>query len=119
MKANYPKLYEKWLVEPDRIIIPGAETLMQLQKRAIKTLKSIIKKNKTVLIVGHGGINRTILFHYMGIDLNHFWKIKQDNCCINIIEFKGPDMTPRVALLNSTCFLGEKRLGLSSSNPLV
>ncbi len=119
INAEYSKLYKQWMKDPAKAIIPGAETLVALQKRAIRKIKQIIKKDKTILIVGHGGINRAILFYYLGLDLNCFWKIKQDNCCINMIEFKGKEMKARICVLNSTCFMGEKRLGSKRENPLI
>lgn len=109
IKRKFPKIYRDWLVNPGKTIIPKAENLFTLQKRGVKAIEKIVKKhkNKTLCVVGHGGINRTILFHYMNIELNNFWRIKQDNCCVNIIEF---DHIPMVTLLNSTAFLGEKRV---------
>jgi len=109
IKEKYPDLYQLWLTHPDKAIINGAETLEDLQKRGIEAISKLIKKHKGELfcIVGHGGINRTILFHYMNLGLDNFWRIKQDNCCINIVEI---DNHPMVTLLNSTWFLGEKRM---------
>jgi len=109
IREKYPSVYNKWLLNPNRTRIPGAETLEKLQERAIISLGKLIKKHRgsTFCVIGHGGINRTILFHYMHIDLNNFWRIKQDNCCVNIIEM---DKVPIVVLLNSTAFLGEKRI---------
>jgi broad specificity phosphatase PhoE len=109
IKDRYPKIYGSWLENPDRTKIPKAEPLKDLQKRGVAAIEKLIKKHKgrTICVVGHGGINRTILFHYMKLDLNNFWRIKQDNCCINIIEF---GKAPSVLLLNSTWFLGEKRM---------
>lgn len=110
IERKYGKLYKKWHKSPNSARIPGAETLKELQKRAVTAIKGLMKRHRgqTILIVGHGGINRTILFHFLEMDLNNFWKIKQDNCCINIIEpgSKGH----KVSLLNSSCFLGELRL---------
>jgi len=107
IERKYNRLYKKWMITPNKARIPGAEPLKDLQKRGVSAVKAIAKskKDKTILIVGHGGINRTILFHFLGIDLNDFWKIKQDNCCMNVIEFDKEKI--RVSLLNSTCFLSE------------
>jgi len=109
IKEKYSKIYEEWLKDPALAKIPGAESLKDLQKRGVKAIESIISKHggETIAVVGHGGINRVILFHYMNLDIDNFWRIKQDNCCINIIEF---NMIPIVLLLNSTFFLGEKRM---------
>lgn len=108
IKEKYTEIYESWLKHPDKTIIPKAETLEEIQKRGVESIEGLVKKHKgqTFCVVGHGGINRTILFHYMNLSLDNFWRIKQDNCCINIIEF---DHIPIVTLLNSTFFVGEKR----------
>jgi len=109
IKHKYSDLYQQWLHHPDQAQIPQAETLEELQSRGVAAVENIIKRHKdqTVCVVGHGGINRCILFHYMNLTLDNFWRIKQDNCCVNIIEF---DQHPMVTLLNSTWFLGEKRV---------
>jgi len=109
IKKRFKKNYENWLMNPGKTAIPKAEKLADLQKRGVSAIEKLVKmhKGRTFCVVGHGGINRTILFHYMNIDLNNFWRIKQDNCCVNIIEF---DRHPMVTLLNSTSFLGEKRI---------
>lgn len=110
IKKRYGKIYQNWLINPGNTKIPNAERLEDLQKRGVEAIEGVVKKHKdqTICVVGHGGINRTILFHYMNIDLNNFWSIKQDNCCVNIIEFDHH--FPMVTLLNSTFFLGEKRI---------
>ena len=109
IKEKYSDIYEEWLKDPGLAKIPKAESLKDLQARGVKAIESIVKKHKgeTIAVIGHGGINRVILFHYMNLDLDNFWRIKQDNCSINIIEF---NRIPIVLLLNSTWFLGEKRM---------
>lgn len=105
IEKKFRRLYKTWLVDPEKAKIPGAETLRQLQNRGIRAIKKIVKNNfgKTVLVVGHGGVNRAILFYYLGLDLNNFWKIRQNNCCSNMIEFKKP--YPKVVLMNCTSYL--------------
>lgn len=109
IRKRYKKTYESWLEDPAKTVIPKAETLIDLQKRGVKAIEDIVGRHKdgTICVVAHGGINRVILFHFMNLDLNNFWRIKQDNCCLNIIEF---GKVPTVLLLNSTWFLGEKRM---------
>jgi len=110
LEKEYGKLYKLWLVHPNRAGIPGAEKLRALQKRGVRAIEKIVRthRNKTVLVVAHGGMNRAILFSYLGLDLNSFWKIRQENCCINIIRFMAP--YPKITLLNSTSHLGKERL---------
>jgi len=109
VKQKFAANYKEWLANPSRADIPKSESLDDLQKRGVAAIERILAahQHQTVCVVGHGAINRAILFHYMNLSLNNFWRIKQDNCCINIVEF---DLHPMVTLLNSTWFLGEKRV---------
>lgn len=38
------------------------------------------------LIVGHAGVNRTILCHLLGMQLENLFDIRQDYCCLNILQ---------------------------------
>lgn len=110
IEKKYKGLYKLWLIHPNKADIPGAEKLKGLQKRGVRAVEKIARshKNKTVLIVGHGGINRTILFHYLMLGLDNFWRIRQENCGMNIIKFAAP--YPRIVLLNSTSHLGKDHI---------
>ena len=39
-----------------------------------------------LLLVAHGGVNRTILAHTLGLDLPGFGAFEQDPGCINILD---------------------------------
>jgi alpha-ribazole phosphatase/probable phosphoglycerate mutase len=52
-----------------------------------------------VLIVGHGGVNRTILLGAIGAPLERLFHIEQDFGCLNIIDYY-PDGIAVVKLLN-------------------
>jgi len=51
-----------------------------------------------IVIVAHGGVNRVILCHLLGIPLENIFRIEQDYGCLNIIEFY--DGYPVVKLIN-------------------
>ena len=92
IEKKWPALYKKWLVRPASARIPKAETLKQLQRRAVTHFKEVIhpfSKNDRILMVAHGGWNRALLFHFLGMELDHFWNIRQTNCGLNIIELRS------------------------------
>ncbi|MFC1517495.1 alpha-ribazole phosphatase [Candidatus Margulisiibacteriota bacterium] len=101
IQKKYKNLYKQWLKSP-AVKIPKAEMLSTFQKRILRGLKKILRSLKpaeNILIVAHGGSNRIILSHFLKQDpAQSFWQIKQDNCCLNIIEIgNGYQM---VSLLN-------------------
>ena len=114
---KYNSLYKTWMKQPNHAKIPGAETLKALQKRGMSGIDNIIRQNKgkNVVVVAHGGINRTILFSFLGIDLNNFWRIKQDNCCINVVAIDDKTGVPKVLLLNYTPLEGKNLRSFNGS----
>ena len=80
---------------------PGdGESIAQLSQRVIACLEKILhdQKGKHFLILGHGGVNRVILCHTLGLELSRFFRLQQDYGCLNIIDYY-PD-SPQVKLLN-------------------
>ncbi len=105
IKENYKDIYDSWKNTPHTAIIPGAETLIQVQERVMKGVHRIIKENKgkNIIMVSHGVAIKTIIFNLLDIDLSNYKKIRQDNTAINIIDFKK-DYNVLVSL-NDTCHL--------------
>ncbi|MEK6679369.1 MAG: histidine phosphatase family protein, partial [Nitrospirota bacterium] len=54
-----------------------------------KELTNIVKdhKGEEILIVAHGGVNRTILCRALGLDLKYLFRIEQRYGALNIIEY--------------------------------
>lgn len=105
IKEHYFDLYRSWTDQPHLTTIPDAETNAEIETRVQEGLNILTgnydhARDENYLVVGHGGINRVILMHYTGMPESSFWKIKQDNCCINIIELSRNYQT--VSLINWT-----------------
>lgn len=57
-----------------------------------------------MLICAHDAVNKAIICDLLGLSVAHFWQIKQDNACINVLEWdKG---VWRVVTLNATNHMG-------------
>ncbi len=89
IKKLYPKIYKEWQRTP-YAAIPQAEPFQKFKKRVLAGLQKIMRElnaDKNILIVAHGGTTRVILHYFLGLDeRKNFWKVKQDNACINIID---------------------------------
>ena len=57
-----------------------------------------------VLVCAHDAVNKAILCDLLGLPMSHFWQIKQDNACINVIECDHGIW--RLVTLNATTHLG-------------
>jgi len=61
-------------------------------------LSSQLQSFNNIAIVSHGGVNRVILCHLLGIPLENIFRIEQDYGALNVIEFY--DNYPVVKLIN-------------------
>lgn len=104
IKQQFPEIADGWRVNPRDIKAPDGESLGEVSERCFIGLDKILTDNpgRNVLLVAHGGIIRIIVAKVLGIDINDYWKIKQTNVALNIIEFYGKDKGI-LCLLNDTC----------------
>lgn len=111
ISRQFKEIMENWHISPRDTIIPGGESLSQVADRCMIAVNKIVSDNpdKNVLLVAHGGIIRIIVATVLGMDLNDYWKIKQDNVALNIIEFFGSDKAI-LCLLNDNYHIVEKSI---------
>lgn len=104
-RERWPEQVDNWYMAPEKALIPGGETLQDLRTRLMATLNQICKKHpdETIMLVGHTVVNRIMLLGVLGLGNERFWRIRQDTCAINIIEWDGNDFT--LVFLNDTCHL--------------
>jgi len=65
----------------------GGENIWDLIKRVNSFLEDLEKENGTIAIVTHSGVNAALINLSQGKEKNDFINIKQDNTCVNILEF--------------------------------
>jgi len=53
---------------------------------------------ETIAIVAHGGVNKTILLTLLGAPLTSYWRLRQANGCINVLD--AIDGQTRLLVLN-------------------
>ena len=104
--AKYPAEFNLWHTQPHLVQMPGGENLEDVRKRARAAFDDYANKydGKTILVAAHDAVNKAIICDLLGLGMEHFWQIKQDNTCINVLEYSGGVW--RMVLLNSTCHLG-------------
>ncbi len=103
IKDKYPEEFEAWAGNPLKYSPMGGESTLEVRDRVIIALNKILNDHNSqgainIAIVAHGGVNRIILCHIMGIPLENIFRIEQDNAAVNIIEFW--EKYPIVKLLN-------------------
>lgn len=87
----------------------GGETYPQLQARVIPKYEEIVARHNSgqIVMVCHGGVNRVILSHLLGIPIDKIFRIHQDYAALNIIQYY--DKEPVVEYIgNAELFASQK-----------
>lgn len=100
IKEKYPEEFEAWANNPLVYSPTNGESTLEVRDRIIPALENIISRHngESIAIVAHGGVNRIILCHILGIPLENIFRVEQNFGCVSVIEFW--DNYPVVKLLN-------------------
>ncbi|MGH7905892.1 MAG: histidine phosphatase family protein [Candidatus Binataceae bacterium] len=82
------ELYRKYKDNPDTMATPGGETIAAAQMRGVAAVNELMAANRgaRVLFVSHGDIIRTVICHFMRLELAHFRRLRIDNASLSTIE---------------------------------
>jgi broad specificity phosphatase PhoE len=88
--AQYPGLRRTWQNVPASIRLPGGESLLDVQTRALTFFGQRMPSHggQTVVVIGHGALNQVILINAMGGSVEDLWLNERiDNCQISRLEW--------------------------------
>lgn len=102
IKEKYPDEFTAWAGNPLEFSPVNGESTLEVRDRVMDAFEKIVQAHpgERVAIVGHGGVNRIILCHILGIPLENIFRVEQDFAALSIIEFW--DRYPVVKLMNGT-----------------
>ena len=82
--------------------IPGGESFADCRERVLAAWAAIIRPEwEHMVVVGHAGINRLLLCHFMGIPVVRVFSLRQDYGCVNVVEQTAGEI--KVLELNRGC----------------
>lgn len=107
IEASYPGLLQEWKTYPENVQMPEGENLEQVWTRAIAAWREIVKSvSGTGIVVAHDAVNKALLCHLFNLEPEHFWKFKQGNGAVSVIDYPhGPDGLPVLQAMNITTHL--------------
>ena len=96
-----------WRKEPERLKVEGAESLRELQLRAMAAVNKIINNEvgDNILIVSHSATLKTIILGLLNMDLAYFKNLTLGNVSLSIVENRDYNRVMKV--LNDTCHIKE------------
>lgn len=107
IRTRDPDEVQRFLANPARERHPGGESYEDVLARVAPALNDILAAHsgQNVLVVAHNMVNRAYLANLLGIDLSHARRIRQTNCCVNVIH-RSAELTD-VVTVNSIWHLTE------------
>ncbi len=108
--AEYPGELDRWRTQPKSVQMPEGENLQDVWTRATtawqRLLQQVGNNNRTGIVVAHDATNKVLLCYLLGLDLADFWKIKQGNGAVTVIDYpEGIAGQPVIQALNLTSHL--------------
>lgn len=95
LQQEQPEAITLWRTQPAALRLPDGETLAEVQARALTCLNERLAQHapgETVMVIGHGTVNQTILVHALGGTVADLWlKQRVDNCQISRLTWTRED----------------------------
>lgn len=110
VKAEQPELWRLWLEDPDRLQIPGGETLAQVRARSYARTLELARKHaeERIVIVSHRSVTKLLGGALLGLETGYFWSLYIDNAGYSVFGFNGGAFV--LLKWNEGCHLGEKHV---------
>ena len=98
IQRQFPTEWTDWIANPANAKPTGGESFQEVAGRILPVLDEIVKRHQAerVAIVAHGGVNRVVLCHALGLDLRYMERIAQKHAALNIVEFLQNDVIVRL-----------------------
>ena len=82
------ELYRRFIKSPAKTLLPGGETISDVQRRGLKVIHEAAQKvpGGRFLFVSHGDVIRAILCHYMKLPLHEYRRLRVDNGSLSALQ---------------------------------
>ncbi len=106
MRSGWPEVYDAWRDDPAGVVMPGGESLAELQERAWNSLVELEEarvEDEYLILVSHNFTIRAIIGRLLGMPLANFHRMSLSLSSICVIE--SSQWGRRLVSYNSTCHL--------------
>ena len=102
---KWPKERAQWGSAPHTLRVPGGDTLQDVYDKAFACLEEVAQKHdgQTIALFAHRVVNKLLVLAVLGLGLDRFPLIRQDNCALD--HFERTDQGYVIICLNDTSHL--------------
>ncbi len=89
VNRKFPGMLEQRMQNIATFQVEGGESFPDLRDRVLPQFQKIVDQHDqgNIVIVCHGGVNRVILGHILGIPIENIFRLQQQYAAVNIIQF--------------------------------
>ncbi|HEY9816043.1 MAG TPA: histidine phosphatase family protein, partial [Candidatus Obscuribacterales bacterium] len=112
IEVDYATELQDWKVAPETVQMPDGENLQDVWTRSAASWEAIARSTPvaqpgeplpTVLVVAHDAVNKAILCDLMNLGPDQFWRFKQGNGAVSVIDYPhGAEGLPVLRAMNIT-----------------
>ena len=94
IERRYPEVHHLLAIAPDLLVLPGAETLHDVQARAMRGIRPLQQAHpdESVLVVTHAAVIVTILCGLLAVPLSSYRRFPVANASLTVIEITHQPM---------------------------
>ncbi|MBP6332610.1 MAG: histidine phosphatase family protein [Aminivibrio sp.] len=105
VEAEWPGMLETWHSRPERVVMPGGESLADVQNRACPALLRIAEgTGENIAVFTHDAVLKVLLMNVLDCSLSSFWRFQLANGSITLLELSA--MGWRIPLMGEAGHLG-------------
>ena len=101
IERDQPEFYARWMASPTAVTFPNGESYAAMTERVTAAYGRRVQSavSKKLVLVAHGGVNRIILAHVLGIVPARLFRLEQSYAGISCIDYY--DATPVLRVMNA------------------
>jgi len=108
VERDEPDLWRLWIHAPERLAIPGGETLAAVRDRAVARTRELsnLHEGGRFAIVSHRSVLKLVTGALLGLNVDAFWRFYLDNAAYSVIG--RSDGVYTLLRWNENCHLDER-----------
>jgi broad specificity phosphatase PhoE len=91
VRQKFPALYRDWLEKPERVRLPGGETLAAVRERVMPLAQELVKNYEEgrVVLVSHRLVHKVLICALLGLENSFIWNFQLDTGGITRFSYDG------------------------------
>lgn len=108
VEREEPALWRLWTTDPDRLAIPGGETLADVRERALRRTLDLARTHAGTrfVIVSHRSVAKLLGGALLGLEAGYFWSFYLDNAGYSVFRCNDGEFT--LVRWNEACHLADR-----------